>query len=334
MEHHLGLGGGEGFSLGIALSTVQEKPTQSTPVMNVPKATERDIPVEGSMKHEDMTQFGRVLTRREVLAVFGVSGSVMAVSGWDCMGNPPEAPTTLDDGESGDLPACVVRPEQTEGPYFVDGQLERSDIRSDPSTGTVSQGAPLTLTFNLSEIFGGGCRVLAGALIDVWHCDAQGVYSGVSDPGAPVQARGRQFLRGYQYTNANGVSRFTTIYPGWYRGRAVHVHFKVRTDVDGQPYEFTSQLYFDETLTDKVHALPPYAARGRRETTHATDRIFRAGGESLMARLIEAGTGYAARFDLGLDLSDVAIGRPDAGPPRSNRMRRGPRGTRGETRAQ
>ena len=108
------------------------------------------------------------------------------------------------------------------------------------------------------------------------------------------------------------MARFTTIYPGWYRGRAVHVHFKVRTDISGQPYEFTSQLYFDEALTDSVHAQAPYAARGQRPMSNADDGIFRRdGGERLMARVSEADDGYAATFDLGLDLTDTEIGRPD-----------------------
>ena len=258
------------------------------------------------MEHDD-TQLGRVLTRREALAALGVGGGVLAAFGTGAAAAHP----ARGEGAAAALPACVVRPEQTEGPFFVDAELERSDIRSDPSTGAVSEGAPLTLAFNLSQISGGACAVLAGALIDVWQCDADGVYSGVSDEGAPAEARDQQFLRGHQRTDENGVARFTTIYPGWYRGRAVHVHFKVRTDVAGQPYEFTSQLYFDEALTDRVHALAPYAARGQRDTANADDGIFRDGGESLMTRVSEAGAGYAATFDLGLDLRDADVGRPD-----------------------
>ena len=138
-------------------------------------------------------------------------------------------------------------------------------------------------------------------------------HAGVDDDEAPAGARERQFLRGHQRTDENGVARFTTIFPGWYRGRAVHVHFKVRTDVAGQPYEFTSQLYFDEALIDQVHARTPYAARGQRAMTNADDRTFRNGGESLMPHVSEAGAGYAATFDLGLDLTDAATGRPDGG---------------------
>ena len=271
------------------------------------------------MKHDD-TGLGRVLTRREALAALGVGGGALAAGRWAFGMGPDAAPAAPGKQIAQALPACVVRPEQTEGPFFVDTQLDRSDIRSDPSTGAVSEGAPLTLRFNVSQISGGACTVLAGALVDVWQCDAEGVYWGVDDDETPAGARERQFLRGHQRTDENGVARFTTIFPGWYRGRAVHVHFKVRTDVAGQPYEFTSQLYFDEALIDQVHAQAPYAARGRRAMTNADDRTFRNGGESLMPRVSETGAGYAATFDLGLDLTDAATGRPDGGGGR----RRGP----------
>ncbi|MCZ0936389.1 MAG: intradiol ring-cleavage dioxygenase [Gemmatimonadetes bacterium] len=272
------------------------------------------------MEHEDIER-GRVLTRREVLAALGVGGGALAAGRWVLGTGAPLAAQA--DGVARALPACVAKPEQTEGPFFVDAGLERADIRSDPSTGTVSEGIPLTLRFNVSQIAQGECSALPGALIDVWQCDADGVYSGVEDDGAPESARERQFLRGYQHTDEDGVARFTTIYPGWYRGRAVHVHFKVRTDVSGQPYEFTSQLYFDEALTDSAHAQAPYAARGQRPMNNADDGIFRRdGGERLMAQVSETDHGYAATFDLGLDLTDAETGQPDGPGGRRGRAGR------------
>ena len=259
-----------------------------------------------AMRRDDRGRV-RALTRREARTALGAGGGALA-AGWWTMGSGVNVAHAAKDAA---MPTCVVRPEQTEGPYFVDTQLDRSDIRSEPSTGVLSDGVPLTLTFNLSRIAGGACGVLAGALVDVWQADAAGAYSSFTDDRAGFQTEGLKFLRGHQRTDANGIARFTTIYPGWYSGRAVHVHFKVRTDVDGQPYEFTSQLYFDEVLTDRVHALAPYAVKGLRETINAADFIFRDGGESLMPRITETSAGYAGVFELGLDLDDAEAGSGD-----------------------
>lgn len=197
------------------------------------------------------------------------------------------------------VPDCVVRPELTEGPYFVDTQLQRADIRSDPATGAVSEGALLALAFNVTQVGNNTCTPLEGAIVDVWHCDAQGVYSGVSDPGFDTSAQ--QFLRGYQVTDANGRAAFTTIYPGWYPGRTVHIHFKIRANAgSNQAYEFTSQLFFDEALNDQVHAQPPYAARGYRNTLNSDDNIY---NNLLLLNASPNADGYTATFNIGLDLA-------------------------------
>ena len=201
---------------------------------------------------------------------------------------------------AGAAPGCVLTPEQTEGPYFVDVRLNRSDIRADvrsgPGAGVVVAGVPLALALRVLDT-GAGCRPVAGALVDVWHCDAAGVYSDTVDPG--FDSRGHTFLRGYQASGSDGVLRFLTIYPGWYRGRAVHIHFKVRTSTGG---EFTSQLYFDEAVTDEAHAHAHAAYRGRagRRLPNAADGIFRDGGSRLLLSPQRHGDGYAAAFDIGL----------------------------------
>jgi protocatechuate 3,4-dioxygenase beta subunit len=191
-----------------------------------------------------------------------------------------------------------VRPEQTEGPYFVDEMLNRSDIRPDPSSGEVKEGLPLQITMRVSQI-GDACAPLAGAQVDIWHCDALGVYSDTTDPG--FDTVGQKFLRGYQVTDAHGVAQFTTIYPGWYQGRTVHIHFKIRTDPNSEVgEEFTSQLFFDDSLTDQVHAQEPYAGKGQRTLRNDGDGIFREGGDQLLLQLTPTGEGYAATFDIGL----------------------------------
>jgi protocatechuate 3,4-dioxygenase beta subunit len=135
--------------------------------------------------------------------------------------------------------------------------------------------------------------------VDVWHCDALGVYSDVSDAG--FNTVGKKYLRGYQVTDANGVARFTTIYPGWYSGRTVHIHFKIRSSASStSAYEFTSQLFFDDNLTDQVHAQSPYASKGQRDTRNANDGIYRQGGAQLVLDVTASGGGYAATFDIAL----------------------------------
>jgi len=226
-----------------------------------------------------------VLSRREALALIGASSAALLTLALPVRAAAPSS--------------CVARPQQTEGPFFVEEELDRSDIRSDPRTGAVKPGVPLRLTFNISRMSGASCVPLAGAKVDLWHCDATGRYSDARSRGS--SSAGEKFLRGFQRTDQTGLARFLTIYPGSYGGRAVHVHFKIRTAAPSAPaYEFTSQLYFDEALTDRVYALAPYAAVRRRGTRNADDFIFRDGGSKLLLDPVLDAQGYAATFDIGL----------------------------------
>lgn len=241
----------------------------------------------------DDAPVGRLLSRRDALALLGVSTAALAAAAALFPRRRLDA--------AGPLPSCIARPEQTEGPYFVDERLNRSDIRSDPSSGAVSEGVPLALTFAVSRIASGACEPLDGALVDVWQCDARGIYSDVRDP--TFDTTGQKFLRGYQVTDAAGRASFLTIYPGWYPGRTVHIHFKVRVPGESnRASEFTSQLYFDDALTDRVHALAPYSAKSGRRVRNAGDGIFRRGGDQLLLDPQPADDGYAATFSLGLQL--------------------------------
>jgi protocatechuate 3,4-dioxygenase beta subunit len=239
------------------------------------------------MENNDLP-VGRILKRREVLKLFGVTSGALLLGG---LASHNTAQT-----ETNTLPSCVVRPELTEGPYFVDERLNRSDIRSDPNGGEVSAGVPLALKFIVSQV-GATCAALEGARVDVWHCDALGRYSDVRDRS--FDTRGQQFLRGYQLTSPEGLAQFITIYPGWYPGRAVHIHFKIRT---ASGYEFTSQLFFDDTLSDKVYLQEPYFSRGRRTLLNKDDNIYKDGGNQLLLAVTETSEGYAAIFDVGLNL--------------------------------
>jgi protocatechuate 3,4-dioxygenase beta subunit len=263
---------------------------------------------------------GRVLGRREMLALLGGLGAAVAVGCSDSSSKNGPSPAISDPGTAqtqatagstagaststtvATAPTCVVVPALTDGPYFVDEKLNRSDIRSDPGTGAVKDGAPLVLTFLVSGLAGSACAALPNATVDVWHCDALGVYSDASDPG--FNTKGQKFLRGYQTTDAAGKAQFTTIYPGWYQGRAVHIHFKIRgTRSDGKSYEFTSQLFFDESLTDQVHAAAPYSAKGQRTLKNERDGIYQQSKGQTLLKASKSGAGYSGTFEVGVQFA-------------------------------
>ncbi len=229
-------------------------------------------------------------SRREALALLGLGASGLLILP---MSQPGAAQTRA--------ATCVVRPTQSEGPYFVDERLNRSDVRSDPTTGIVKPGAALRLAFQVSKIESGACTPLSNAQVDIWQCDALGVYSDVRDSAADT--RGQKFLRGHQFTDAQGHATFLTIYPGWYRGRTVHIHFKIRSAAGRRAAEFTSQLYFDDTLSDTVLLTQPYASRGRRDVRNAQDGLYARGGRELMLVVNRGAGAYEASFDIGLNIS-------------------------------
>lgn len=168
---------------------------------------------------------------------------------------------------------CLMTPELTEGPYYLDTDLLREDI----TEGT--PGAPLHLQVLVANAT--TCEPLTNAAVDIWHCDAQGYYSGVAanpDGGAssgPAVDSGT-FLRGIQETSADGVADFTTIYPGWYAGRTVHIHMTVHVDgevvgadtYDGGHVSHTGQLFFDDAISDEIYdSIAAYANRDNTQRT-------------------------------------------------------------------
>lgn len=192
-------------------------------------------------------------------------------------------------------PDCVRTPAQTEGPYWVDERLNRSDIRSDPDTGDVRVGLPFRVAMNVSEYASSGCSPVAGCYVDVWHCDALGAYS---DVGGQV---GEKWLRGYQVTDAHGNVRFISIYPGYYPGRTPHIHFRVRKfDANGNTvFNFVSQMYFDDTVTDGIYAREaPYNGRPSRNTRNNNDGIYNA---ACLMRLSDNTTHAVASFNVVID---------------------------------
>lgn len=274
------------------------------------------------------------ITRREALGIFGAVGASVALG---CRsretllatvaspdgGESQPVSGAVDAGPAGwatdagaadaGFPACVLDPNMTEGPYWVDEKLNRSDVRSD-TNGLASPnprpGVPLALQFTVVSVRGGACTPIKGAQVDIWHSDGIGLYSDVVNMGPGGSTVGQDFLRGYQITDASGTVRFTTIYPGWYPGRTIHIHVRMRLfDAGGNTTtEATTQVFFDDSLTDTVFASnAPYDTRGPRDTLNSDDMIYQNQTE-LLLDVQPAAAGYTTSFTLGVQLGTVNEG--------------------------
>jgi protocatechuate 3,4-dioxygenase beta subunit len=214
------------------------------------------------------------LTRRRLL---GFAAAGLGAAAW-----PVEDASAGPRAVATGAVSCVLTPEMTEGPYYVPNEAVHRNI-----TGG-KPGTPLTL--HLTVVSASTCGAVKNAAVDVWHADASGVYSG-------VQGNTGTFLRGIQYTDANGLAVFDTIYPGWYQGRAVHIHVKVHV---GGNVVHTGQLFFHDALTDTVYEAAPYSPRGNPDTTDAADSIYRNGGSKSLLSVTKSGSGYLGRIVMGV----------------------------------
>ena len=215
--------------------------------------------------------------RRQILKVgAGAAALALVAPGrWLSPAAAQEAATAFPDD------VCLLTPEMTQGPYYVDGPLLRRDITEG------KPGLPLRLRIGVVQVSGQSCSPLPNAAVDVWHCDAQGYYSGVAsnvpgpdaDPDLAAQAATQVFLRGVQLTDENGIAEFDTIYPGWYMGRTIHIHVKVHVggEASGDQYEgghvaHTGQIFFDDATSDEVFATnEAYAGRPNEMRTRNSD---------------------------------------------------------------
>jgi len=219
--------------------------------------------------------------------------------------------------------ACILLPEQDLGPYYLPNELVRSDIRDGKA------GVRLDLRIQVLDV--DTCQPIAGAAVDLWHCDALGVYSGFSrigplvadappapPPGSPGQAPAAQptdhltFLRGIQLTDARGIAHFRTILPGCYPGRTNHMHFKVRMAgaVEARTYQgghvaHTGQIFFPEHIVAPLMEVGAYALHPVERTALTQDRIFASeNGRASLARmkpLLEGSRGFEAALVAGVD---------------------------------
>ena len=258
----------------------------------------------------------RPIDRRYLLAGLGTAGVgtlLAACGGGDGDGASPSSSGSGGSGGSattagtaatgaGDVAAlfdeatsCALTPEQTEGPFYIDVDAVRSDIRED------REGVPLRLGVRVLDE---ACAPVPDAIVEVWHCDATGLYSGFeaasrggSGGGGGEGGDGTRYLRGGQATDGDGIAQFTTVYPGWYQGRTIHVHAKAHV---GNGEVLTTQLYFDEDVTAAVQEREPYASDTGRDTFNDDDGIF---SDATLLTLSEDGDGYLGLITLTVDRS-------------------------------
>ncbi len=191
-----------------------------------------------------------------------------------------------------DTPVCVLTPQATEGPFYFNPNQIRQNIVED------RVGAPLRMAVRVMRV-DDGCAPLKDALVDLWHADAGGVYSGYPRQLGGLDTSGETFLRGVQMTDADGIALFDTIYPGWYPGRTVHIHFKAHY---GSNTYVTSQFYFPDDFTDHVYSRTPYRDRPDRTTRNANDSVLRGdpAESNLLASVTEDGDGYFGTITIGV----------------------------------
>lgn len=218
--------------------------------------------------------------RRQAMLALGALGTGSVLSASRLLSGAFGGPLSTASAEAA---SCILTPEQTEGPYYIDDEPFRKNVTEG------RPGTPLVLV--LRVVNASTCAPIPNAVVEIWHADANGNYSGFNGQSNST------FMRGQQVTGTGGRARFRTVYPGWYTGRTTHIHVKVHA---GGSTVHTGQLYFDDTITDQVYAAQPYAARGTRDTDNASDGIYRNGGASSLLTLTPRTNGWQGRLTMGV----------------------------------
>ena len=231
----------------------------------------------------------RPMTRRTALGAIGAAAGATLAFG--CGGETPTSPSTTTSGTTTTTPttnaACAVTPTETSA------RTRLARISSAATSAKARRGTVLTLTIKVVNV-NSACAAVPNADVEIWHVDAAGDYSQYGSQTAAT------FLRGIQTTNASGEVTFTTIYPGWYQGRATHIHAEVT--VNGRSIKVT-QIAFPETVNNAVHTSGVYASRGTNPMSNMADGIF---ADSLSSELVtpagSPSSGYAATFQIGVSV--------------------------------
>jgi protocatechuate 3,4-dioxygenase beta subunit len=240
-----------------------------------------------------------ILSRRAVFSALALS----AANAW------PGAARAASPADPGALRnVCFLTPQSIEGPYYLDPRLVRAQIAEDRT------GVPLRL--DLRVIDSAACKPIERARVDIWHADARGIYSGQEGQGdkQDISTIGQKFLRGTQFTDSEGAVRFETIYPGWYVGRATHIHFKVILD---DRNVLTGQTYFPDAINEFIYAnIPVYGDRLiPRAVVNSNDLFatFHDPNRLSFCAIKEERDCFAASLVLGVD--PLAVAKADL-PPR------------------
>lgn len=243
-----------------------------------------------------MVYFPRKMDRREALATLGASVGAAAIAA--CNTSPTAADTTTTTTTTTNNSTCAVSPTETRGPYpDTVGMINNSTFfRRDITEG--KNGLPLTLTLTIVNV-NSACAAVSGVQVEIWQCDAGGNYSEYAQPG--FNGAGQTFLRGVQTTDANGQVTFTTIYPGWYAGRATHIHVDVYR---GGAIVKSTQIAFPEDVTRSVYSSGVYASKGQNSTSNAGDMVFADSLADELATITGGNTsgGYTATFRVGISV--------------------------------
>jgi protocatechuate 3,4-dioxygenase beta subunit len=225
------------------------------------------------------------LTRRQALGLIAVTaggGAFLPAEALAASDSPFAGTSLLMPGAG----LCAITPETTEGPFYFDPELERQDITEG------REGVDLTLRL---QVVDESCLPLPNARVDIWHCDAKGHYSGYpgQGDGRDIDTTGEKFLRGVQHTDEQGLVSFKTIYPGWYRGRTTHIHFKVFPDENSV---MTGQIFFPDDLSEHLFtSVAPYNDRSeKRDVWNRQDGIALRAGPLSQAALRETQSAYEA----------------------------------------
>jgi protocatechuate 3,4-dioxygenase beta subunit len=234
----------------------------------------KGCPVRMTAFDPDELEARRARSSRRQFVVGSASLVTMGALATTIQASAQEVGTGTASAEEAVAAVCTtMTPELTEGPYYIEDALLRDDI---------TEGRPgIPLDLRMTVMDGTACEPVPDVAVDIWHCDAGGTYSGVSGGMGNDDTTGETFLRGIQLTGTDGVAAIRTIYPGWYQGRATHIHLKVHVGgatedgtYEGGTTAHTGQLFFDDALTDQVAMIEPYASRTVVRTRNEEDNIF------------------------------------------------------------